>query len=73
MTEIFPKIKIDLKRCDGCGTYIACVETCPMSNYEIKELEPSKKRAFPRENYECLGCKKCVAVCPTGAIEIITE
>jgi NAD-dependent dihydropyrimidine dehydrogenase PreA subunit len=67
-----PQIVIDLSKCDGCGEYVACMEICPMSNYEIRETKDGKK-AFVREGYECLGCKKCVPECPMEAIEIITE
>jgi NAD-dependent dihydropyrimidine dehydrogenase PreA subunit len=66
------KIKIDHNLCDGCNSYVACLEECPMSNYEIREDESGHKKAFVREGYECLGCKKCEPVCPQAAIEIIT-
>lgn len=65
-----PQIVIDLSKCDGCHTYVACIETCPMSNYEIKEDKTGKKKAYVRVEYECLGCKKCVPACPTCAIDI---
>jgi NAD-dependent dihydropyrimidine dehydrogenase PreA subunit len=64
---------IDLSKCDGCTSYVACVEVCPMANYEIREDSSGQKKAYARQDYECLGCKKCVPVCPMGAIEIITE
>lgn len=58
-------IKIDLEKCIGCG---ACVNTCPVSIYEMNGDKP--KIAKPVS--DCVVCHACESVCPVGAI-IITE
>lgn len=57
-----PEIKIDLEKCNGCGT---CVDTCPVGVYEIKE-----GKAAPVKEEECLVCKACEAQCPNTAIQV---
>ena len=56
-------IKVDLEKCNGCGT---CVDTCPVEVYEIKD-----EKAVPVKQEECIACKACEASCPNGAIEVI--
>lgn len=57
------EIKIDLEKCNGCGT---CVDTCPVEVYEIKD-----EKAVPVKQEECIACNACEASCPNGAIEVI--
>lgn len=57
------EIKVDLEKCNGCGT---CVDTCPLEVYEIKD-----EKAVPVKQEECIVCKACEASCPNAAIEVI--
>jgi len=56
------EIRIDLEKCNGCGT---CVDTCPVG---VFELQSEKSKAVKPE--ECLACRACEAQCPNTAIEI---
>jgi UDP-glucose 4-epimerase len=58
------KIKVDLEKCDGCGT---CIETCP---YNFRRVVDGKSTVDPNQ---CIGCGRCVAVCPNGAISLDVE
>jgi NAD-dependent dihydropyrimidine dehydrogenase PreA subunit len=57
-----PEIKIDLEKCNGCGT---CVDTCPVGVYEIKD-----DKSVPVKMEECLACKACEVQCPNAAIQV---
>jgi len=57
------EIKIDLEKCDGCGT---CVDICPVEVLEIR----NEKSTVVNLN-ECLVCRACEVQCPNSAIEII--
>ena len=57
------EIKINLEKCDGCGT---CVDTCPVNVFEVRE-----GKCVVVNLDECLVCRACEVQCPNGAIEII--
>jgi NAD-dependent dihydropyrimidine dehydrogenase PreA subunit len=56
------KIVVDPK-CTGCET---CVNTCPVSVYEMKD-----GKSVPTKVSECLVYRACEAQCPEGAIQVI--
>lgn len=55
-------VTVDKAKCDGKGD---CVDTCPVSVFEIRE-----GKSEPVKMDDCLGCESCVGVCPTGAITV---
>ena len=57
------EIKVDNDKCTGCGT---CVDTCPMSVYEIQD-----GKSVPVKVEECIVCRACEAQCPEGAIQVV--
>ena len=62
-----PKINVDWKKCNGCGT---CVDSCPVLVFELQDLEgyPDSKKSVPIRADECILCRTCETSCPTGAI-----
>ena len=57
------EIKVDIDKCDGCGT---CVDVCPVGVFELRE---GKSTVVNPD--ECLVCRACEAQCPNNAIEVI--
>jgi NAD-dependent dihydropyrimidine dehydrogenase PreA subunit len=57
------EIKIDIEKCNGCGT---CVDICPVEVFEIKD-----EKSVVVNLDECLVCRACEVQCPDNAIEII--
>lgn len=57
-------IRIDAKKCIGCG---ACVNACPPNALEMIETEDSKVLKYYAGR--CIFCWRCVEVCPVKAIE----
>lgn len=58
-------IKINKDKCAKCGS---CIKDCITYSLE----RDSEGFAQTKENYKslCISCKHCLAVCPTGAIDI---
>jgi NAD-dependent dihydropyrimidine dehydrogenase PreA subunit/uncharacterized low-complexity protein len=59
-------VKIDLKRCTGCGT---CVDVCPEKVFEMQEGEGKKVPKVVAED-RCSACRACEVRCPERATEI---
>lgn len=59
---------IDSGKCNKCGM---CIEECPGDLIRIVEEDalPSWVRGA---EFACLNCGHCVAICPTGALELTT-
>ena len=60
------KITVDKEKCTATGT---CVDVCPVSVYEIKNVG-GKKVSVPVRSSECILCRACEVNCPTGAITV---
>jgi NAD-dependent dihydropyrimidine dehydrogenase PreA subunit len=60
-------VKVDLEKCTACGT---CVDTCPVSVYELKD-KLGKKISEPVNQEQCIVCHACEVQCPQNAITII--
>lgn len=54
--------RIDVDKCDGCGT---CVEVCPS---EAISMTGDGKAEVNEE--ECVECESCVDECPNDAISM---
>jgi len=52
--------------CRACG---ACVEACPFSAIELRDLEEGKQAAHVQAAL-CKGCGSCAVACPTGAASV---
>ena len=56
------KVKIDLKKCTGCGK---CLESCPFEAISIK----AEKAVIDYD--KCGACGACEAGCKRGAISLV--
>ncbi len=54
-------VQVNADKCTGDGE---CVNICPAAVLEIKN-----EKAVTVNN-DCVGCKSCEAVCPSGAIAV---
>ncbi len=60
-------IRLETRRCDACWD---CIEACPKQ--VLGKIDVIWHRhVIIREAEACNGCKKCVCVCESGAIEYI--
>ncbi|MFH1174180.1 MAG: 4Fe-4S binding protein [archaeon] len=57
-----PKVSIDYKKCDGCGT---CIEVCAVNVFEKR-----KDKTVVARQGDCLLCLSCVDQCPKKAITV---
>ncbi len=58
------EINLNESKCNGCGL---CAEVCKDFNFRIVN---SKATLIPEPLFGCVACGHCMAICPTGAIEI---
>jgi Fe-S-cluster-containing hydrogenase component 2 len=58
-------VQIDANQCIGCAL---CVQYCPV---DMVHLDPDTKKAVKCEL--CQGDPACVAACPTGALEFVSD
>lgn len=58
------EIRIDSEKCTQCGM---CVSVC--KDFSLI-MENNKVRISDEPLFGCIGCGHCMAICPTGAIEI---
>ena len=63
------EIKVDLEKCNGCGT---CVDVCPVSVFELQDVEGyDTKKASPVNQDACIVCRSCEVQCPQQAITVV--
>jgi NAD-dependent dihydropyrimidine dehydrogenase PreA subunit len=67
--EIGFRVKVDLKKCTGCGT---CLDICPLEVYALVKIG-GKQKASPVNQIDCIGCRNCEIACPEDAIQILME
>ncbi len=60
-----PKVRIDLKRCDGCGD---CVKFCPKDVFAMEKSKPVVKNEI-----NCTLCTECIRHCPIDPSPIKIE
>ncbi len=64
------KIKIDSRRCKGCGL---CIWACPKGQIRLSINEDDRGirvASFNENDQSCTGCTFCGIICPEVAIEI---
>ena len=48
-----------------CGKCFSCYNNCPHGVYEIIQGDP-----YPLNQEKCVGCRICLEMCPSRAIEV---
>jgi len=62
------EVTVDLDKCNGCGT---CMDVCPVSVFEIKEVEGyDGKKSVVIDQDACIVCRSCEVQCEQQAITI---
>jgi NAD-dependent dihydropyrimidine dehydrogenase PreA subunit len=62
------EVTVDLDKCNGCGT---CVDVCPVTVFEIKEVEGyDGKKSVVINQDACIVCRSCEVQCEQQAITI---
>ncbi len=66
------KVKVDRKRCKGCGL---CIVFCPRKNIKIDDKinDAGIHPAVVIVEDNCTGCGMCYVMCPDACIEIERE
>lgn len=62
------KVKLVKDRCDS-SPFCAAKRACPVGAIEFKKTGMLTGNIEINEE-KCIGCGKCVAVCPHGALEL---
>ena len=63
----FPNRSIDREKCEKC---LRCVEAYPTYGFVVDEEGFPKPYGYGGMKEACLNCWNCVAVCPTGAMQL---
>ncbi|MHC1564568.1 MAG: 4Fe-4S dicluster domain-containing protein [Candidatus Hecatellaceae archaeon] len=62
------EVSVDIEKCNGCGT---CVDVCPVSVFEIKEVEGYEgKKSVVVNQDDCIVCRSCEVQCEQQAITV---
>jgi ferredoxin len=64
-TKEAARITIDAEKCNDCGL---CTEVCSDYNIEMKDGKAAVTEG--KSVFGCIGCGHCMAICPTGAIQV---
>ncbi len=60
MDRQLDEFEVDVTKCMHCG---ACVGSCPVNAIYLNEV-------VLEFNDDCTVCKRCIKVCPAGAIKM---
>ena len=68
------EIQFDAGRCGGGGE---CIAVCSRRVWEWREVEfrflgrrIKRRLPYPVKQEQCIGCRKCELVCPTGCVRV---
>jgi NAD-dependent dihydropyrimidine dehydrogenase PreA subunit len=71
--------RVKVKKCDPGACGYRCLKVCPTGVFLcapqggfvlLRDQLPRGFKIIPRFASLCIGCRKCVEVCPENAIEI---